>query len=261
MGLSAFGALIMITLAYVAQSPWLLMRFPRLGGRVASKGRPLTGYALGFLLLALGFFLAGVPITPAESEVAAAPVVEGQTLPAAAQTPEPETAVTPPLVNEELGPVSEEQTPESGAFARPAGADTEIAPPTATSVIDSQEATVVSGTITATIPAAATATATPTATPTSTPTTTPTPTITPSPTITPTPVTGPTALVLTNSSTLWVRRTPGGEQLELLFNGDTLVLENGRANQGGILWQKVRTLQGNLGWVQDDFLDYETETP
>jgi hypothetical protein len=37
-------------------------------------------------------------------------------------------------------------------------------------------------------------------------------------------------------------------------NGATVLLENGRANQSGILWREVRTVDGVLGWLQEEFL-------
>ncbi len=252
MGLSAASALVMIALAYVAQSSWLLHRFRRLGGRVAGRGRTLTGYALGSLLLALGFFLAGVPLDGGSSPAAPAVTAVSAAQPAGTAQPTATEAAGAPA----NPPQATSGAPESGAFILPD-------PATATAQTDAAASTAAGET--AGTPAAAatsqppqpTATPTATTTPTPTPTVTPTPTITPSPTLTPTPILGATAVVNTDSSTLWVRRTPGGEQLVLTFNGDLLILENGRANQGGILWQKVRTPDGVLGWVQADFLTVE----
>ena len=86
---------------------------------------------------------------------------------------------------------------------------------------------------------------------------TPSPTLTPTPTWTPTPITGPTAEVNTDGSNLFVRRYPGGTQnLAILNDGDTVLLLPGRANQGGILWQEIRTLDGIEGWVQYQFLTF-----
>jgi hypothetical protein len=38
-------------------------------------------------------------------------------------------------------------------------------------------------------------------------------------------------------------------------NGELVIVENGRANQGGILWREVRTVSGIVGWVQAEFLE------
>jgi hypothetical protein len=95
-----------------------------------------------------------------------------------------------------------------------------------------------------------TATVQPTATPTATPTQTP------SPTPSPTPIIGPSALINDNTSTLSIRRTPGGEPLVQVVRGDTVLLLSGHAFYGGALWREVATVSGVAGWVQEQFLDY-----
>ena len=91
-----------------------------------------------------------------------------------------------------------------------------------------------------------------TSTPTSIPTGTPTPTLEPTQTVVP-PL-GETAVIQTGGNTLWVRQTPGGRILNLLNDGDTVVLSDGIANWNGEVWQEIRTLSGALGWVQFEFI-------
>jgi hypothetical protein len=110
-------------------------------------------------------------------------------------------------------------------------------------------------------PPSPTPTASPSTTPTMPPTPSPsaTPTETPPatalPTATPTPIDQPTAVIGVGTSTLWVRRTPGGQNLSLLRSGDTVILLAGHANYGGLRWQQVSTLDGVIGWVQEGYLD------
>jgi len=102
-----------------------------------------------------------------------------------------------------------------------------------------------------------TSTATPTATPTESPSPTPTepPPATALPLATPTPIDEPTAVIGVGTSTLWVMRTPGGQNLLLLRRGDTVILLGGHANYDGLRWQQVSTLDGVIGWVQEAYLD------
>ena len=62
MGLSAFAALLAITLAFVALSPRMLARLNMANRRLDVRARTFTGYGLALLLLAMGFFVAGVPL-------------------------------------------------------------------------------------------------------------------------------------------------------------------------------------------------------
>jgi len=64
MGLSALGALAAIALALLAQSPRMLTRLNLSGQRLDLRARAFTGYGLALLLLAMGFFVAGVPLSP-----------------------------------------------------------------------------------------------------------------------------------------------------------------------------------------------------
>jgi len=72
MGVTALGALIMVALAYAAQSPRFLLRVGLAGHRLDLRVKTFTGLALAFLLLMVGFFLAGVPLGPVDGETAAA---------------------------------------------------------------------------------------------------------------------------------------------------------------------------------------------
>jgi hypothetical protein len=72
--------------------------------------------------------------------------------------------------------------------------------------------------------------------------------------VTPTPIEGDTAQINTQGSTLWVRRTPSGQPLALASDGDTVILLPGHANQAGIMWQEVSTVNGVTGWVQLEYL-------
>lgn len=113
-----------------------------------------------------------------------------------------------------------------------------------------------SPTLTTTPETSATAPATP---PTPTPTVTPSPTPTPTPTITPTPIVGETAVVNTGSSTVWIKRAPGGQNLVLVRGGDILILLPSHANRGGVLWREVSTVDGISGWLQESFLSFTDE--
>ncbi len=290
MGLSAVAALIAVSLAFIAQTPRLIGRLGLTGARLDLRARNLTGYGLALLLLALGFFLAGVPLGGPESETAVAASTETavpEAMPdelAVAGTIVPEETVTfPPPGDEEaavtvsgggsttgamggIGTAGEpEDTNESGAFF-PTRSDVE-ASGELTATIDS-EATVppelvatgvAEGNLAEPVALATEPTATPEATATATPFPTVTPTPTPQPTLTPTPIFEPTARVGDNTSTLVVRRTPGGEQLWLLYRGDTVIPLNGRAFHSGGIWREISTVDGVVGWVQDLFLDYGAE--
>lgn len=266
MGVTGLGALIAIALAYMAQSPRFLARIGLAGARLDLRVREFTGYALAFVLLAFGFFLAGVPLGTSASDVAGATAVPTgvpeETAVAAVATPPPDLDAA---VDSET-PVATgapRLTPESGAFGGPPPAAA-----AATAETDADSTTVPPSADDATAPAEATVTATPIPTTTAAATTTPlptgtptdTPTVTPTPTLTPTPIVGETAVIQTGGSTLWVRRSPGGQQLTLVRNGDVVILTSGHANRGGILWQEVRTVDGVLGWVQEEFLQDENES-
>ncbi|MFQ5400843.1 MAG: hypothetical protein ACE5E7_14755 [Anaerolineae bacterium] len=248
MGLSVGGALIMIALAYAAQSPRFLARLGLTAARLDLRVRLFTGYALALLLLAVGFFLAGVPLGPQPQPIAGTAVpgvaeaageiaVTGTTDLSDQASAEEATATL--TATRRLSLAS--STPQTGAFAGPPGET----PPAPAPEAD---------TTTAVATGAAPTAAPPTVTATPTPTETPTPS--PSPTVTPTPIEADTALISTQGSTLWVRRSPGGQTLALVHDGDTVILLPGHANRAGLLWREVSTVDGVVGWVQEQYLDY-----
>jgi hypothetical protein len=206
------------------------------------------------MILALGFFLAGVPIgtdsqTAVQSEpLSPAPTAEQEQAAADSSSPEIDTP-TPPL------------TPETGAFGGPPPDN--LASPTSGQLITPSttitgETPLLNGTAAQNTPgptAELTNTAEPTATP--EPTLTPSPTNTPVPTLTPTPILSPTAVVDVGGGNIWLLRSPGGQNLVILSSGDLVILLNGRANQGGLLWREVMTVDGIVGWIQEEFLVIE----
>jgi hypothetical protein len=281
MGLSAFGALISIGLALLAQTPRLLSRFGLTRFRFDLRARSFTAYGFALLLVGVGFFLAGVPLgnptaeTPAPQTVASngegigTEAASSDSLSAEAQTPLAEEGIGSTTIEPEESDSGFSVPTGSGAFAGLPGAETGeavIAPTTPAELADTSAAGEPIGTPAATITATISSTATPepssptptvlpsaTAAPTETPTASPTvePTATPSPT----PIDEPTAVIGTGTSTLWVRRTPGGQNLALLQTGDLVILRGGHANYSGILWQEVSTLAGVTGWVQEAYLE------
>ncbi|HIP73742.1 MAG TPA: SH3 domain-containing protein [Anaerolineae bacterium] len=259
MGLSVLGAIFFTLLAYIAQSPRTLVWLGLVGYHLELRVKVFTGYALACLLLLLGFFLAGVPLGPvAETAVATPTTIADINQPAGTILPITAEADS---THEPTSQIEGTRTPSSGAFGGPPpGAQAEETPETteetpasaalSTSVTDPAE------------PASATPTPnnefTPTpVTATPTPTVTPSPTATPTPTITPTPIDGDTAVIDIGSGTIWVYRSPGGQQLVVVEHGDTVIVENGRANRDGRIWQKIRTVKGITGWVEEQFLVYE----
>jgi hypothetical protein len=89
------------------------------------------------------------------------------------------------------------------------------------------------------------------------PTLTPTPTVTPLPTLTPTPISGQTAVIDIGGGNVWLLRSPGGQILVILGNGETVIVLDGRANQGGSLWQEIMNVNGVVGWIQEEFLVFD----
>lgn len=265
MGVTAVFAMLMTIMAYLAQSPRALMRLGLAGYRLDLRVKLFTGYALASLILMLGFFLAGVPIDNDSTTAAATPTVElASAAPTSANTGAmgnlpPTGAASSGEEVVEISPVEDRttQTPSSGAFGGPPpGSGDEAAleevPPTATPEQAGPSPTpdgAASAETAVSTAGADTAATTPTAT------ATPLPTATPTPTITPTPIRGITGTINTNGSTLWVRRSPGGQQLVIVQDNEIVLIENGRANQGGILWREIRTVDGILGWVQTEFLE------
>jgi hypothetical protein len=91
-------------------------------------------------------------------------------------------------------------------------------------------------------------------------TVTPTPTVDPDiPTATPTPIIVRAFVIGTGGNGLTMRESPGGEQLVILNEDEfvTVLEEEGRLEQGGRFWVKVRNFLGDEGWVAEDFLEFE----
>ncbi|MFK7802776.1 MAG: hypothetical protein AB8G95_14165, partial [Anaerolineae bacterium] len=74
-------------------------------------------------------------------------------------------------------------------------------------------------------------------------------------TMTPTAISDDTITVDFDGDITWVYRVPGNQRLELVDNGEQLLLESGRAMVVGITWQEVRLLDGRPGWIQLNFLN------
>ena len=280
MGISAGLAILFTAAAYLAQSPNLLTRFRLMGSFLPQNGRRLTGLGLAATLVGGGFFMAGVPIGGGElGEAEVASISEGEAaanntnsnltedgepdVPVAAVdengTVESGSFGNQPVQDAEEAEESDESegvegaetaASQSGAFSQPAQVNEE----------DSAEAVAETSTST---PAAPTSTPRPTNTPTATNTPAPTATPSPTPTNTPTPTATPTAIkddtisVSFDGEITWVYRVPGNQQLQLVNNGDQLLLASGRAMVAGITWQEVRLLDGRPGWIQLSLLDLE----
>lgn len=281
MGAAAAGALLMLVLAYLAQSPRLLKRLQLGGQRLDLRARTFTGYALALLLLAIGFFLAGVPLgavesgevavaggeptaTPTVAVAAAAAAPEEEAIADAAEVPPAAGTGTPrPASGAFVGPPPTAPVEEAALPANPETAD-EAPPiepaPAEGEAVEAAAAAELAEEAVATVPPTAapteTPTATPTVTPSPTPTATPLPTETPTPTLTPTPIFEETATVNTGGSTLWLRRTPGGQEFVLLQSNAIVILRDGYANAGGSIWREVSTTDGAIGWVQESFLNF-----
>ncbi|MEM7119115.1 MAG: hypothetical protein AAF614_42250 [Chloroflexota bacterium] len=260
MGVMVFLALLLIGLAYLAQTPRLLLRLGLSGYRLDLQVRALTGYAFACLLLLVGFFLAGVPlggetaVSAAATTPTAEPTAIGFAPTAIAADPQEETAV------------SSAPTAQPEAESAPAIATSSDVPAESNEDDTSTGAFVPDPTATPTPDLSPTPSATPlptveptespteTVTPTSTTAATATSTVTPTPTQTPTPIVGETAVVNTGTSTVWMRRTPGGQNLAVLQGGDVVLILTGHASRANILWQEIRTVDGAVGWVETDYL-------
>lgn len=255
--ISGLAALLTITLAYVSQLPRFLSKLGLASYRLDLRTRMLTGYGLAFLLMAFGFFLAGVPL----SEQAVTPLAQTTTTftPTVDINPVEGSAVsvTSPVVTS-TATITNNGTSSTGAFAGPPdGSDTDTPFPTPAADLEGIGAT-------ATVEQTATRTPLPTATPTATRTPTPTstasstPTDTPTPTVTPTPIEGETAVIDSSGEAVAVRRIPGGQSLLVLNDGDVVLLLAGHANQGGAFWREIRTVTGVRGWILEEFITVET---
>lgn len=292
MGLAAAGALVSVAMAFLLLSPRFVTRIGLGNRRLDARIRSLVGFSLALMLLALGFFLAGVPLggPAASTSVELAPAGDTETTDGGEEAAVPLLAQLTPVPSL-ASTVSAVSTRTTGAFAGPLPTETgasasppdelvasegsgstpvTLAPATATPGIAASATVESTSNRPSATPGSATASASPTVslTPSSSPTasTTPTmtptpePTPTPTPTLTPTPIEGETAAINTSGSTLWVRRTPGGTPLALVGDRDIVILSSGHAHQGGVLWREVRTVAGVLGWVQEEFLTFGEET-
>ena len=254
MGLAALGALIAILLAFLAQSPRLLTRFKLTGQRLDLRARSLTGYGLALLLLAMGFFLAGVPLEGGEAVASAT----GEPVDAVAESTSAAVAEDETVGEETAGGQSGAMVglPTSTAGGA-SGAMSGLITPQATlelGVVGT--GTLGAATAELTLPPGpgAEEPATETPPPTRAPTATMTPE--PSPTPTATPILVPTAIINDETSTLPVRRLPGGPVLVVLVRGDTVIPLTGNAFYRGQVWQEIQTVDGVIGWVPDRFLAY-----
>ena len=254
MGLSLAGALLALILALLGQAPGFLKRTGLSGAKLEQHVRAYTGYALALVLLAFGFFIAGVPLgsnNPVEPQISDTQQPEQEQLTLATDTPTGEPSEDE-VASEDASVTP--ATPETGAFSGPppeiieeelASPDPELnVSPFAGETGESES------------PGLSTSTPSPTLVrPTNTPSATPTSTA--SPTLTPTPILSETAVVDTAGSTIWVVRSPGGQNLVTVTDGDLVIVLPKHANQGGILWRQIRTVKGIVGWVQEQFLNYD----
>lgn len=253
MGLAAFGALVAIFLAYLAQSPRLLTRLNLTGQRLDLRARSFTGYALALLLLAVGFFLAGVPLGAGENPTT---LVESTGLPiegdldgtSAAEDETAETQIAGGQSGAMVGLPTQSPGGASGAMSGLITPQATLEPgEIITETLDAPPSDLATQASSAGTPEpAATATRFPTATPSPEP----------SPTPSPTPILLPTARINDQTSTLPVRRLPGGPVLIVLVRGDTVIPLTGNAFRSGEVWQEIQTVDGVIGWVPDRFLEY-----
>jgi hypothetical protein len=64
------------------------------------------------------------------------------------------------------------------------------------------------------------------------------------------------AVVTNTSFGLYMRDAPGGEEVDLLPEGELLtLLEDAPVETDNFIWRKVRALGGEEGWVAQDFLE------
>jgi hypothetical protein len=252
MGLSIVGALFALGLALLGQSPRVLKRVGLSSNRVDNRVRAFTGYAFAMVLLSIGFFLAGVPLgSDSNSTEPTAQAADSSLEPAATEDAVRATRSDDIEATGTPSPTTTAITPETGAFSGP--------PSSTISRVDGPPTTDLNAPIQIG-PESLSITLAPTSTHTRTPaptnTVTPTPTETPTPTLTPTPVTGQTAVVDTGGSTVWLSRSPGGQQLAIVKDREVVIVHNRHANQGGRLWREVSTLDGFGGWLPEEFLVY-----
>jgi hypothetical protein len=259
MGITAVGTILMLILAYIAQSPRLITRLGLSGYRLDLRARTFTGYALALLLLSVGFFLAGVPLGSSSGDATAESrevVPDTSESGAMGDIAGPVSTVEPEVSEEDA--VVDDGTPDSGAFGGPPPAALTATAEAIVVNADDQDEEVIPEEPTEIILPSSTPTSTQTVTP--SPTASPTPTTTPTPTHTATPIFEETAMINTGSSTVWIKRTPGGQDFILVRGGDTVILFPGHATLAGVLWREVSTVEGEVGWVLESFLSASEET-
>lgn len=254
-------ALIVLGYSLNIQSPKRGAGFQMEPYRREARVRALTVSAFALLLVMVGFFVAGVPVGNTIEPAAAAQVAPTQ------QAAESGFGIA----RATEAPV--EQTPVSGAFGQALPQATEEAAAVEEVAISAEDATqpeapiiipveednsdtIESPTDVPSPTDIPTETPTPEPTITPSPTTTPTQTPTPTPTLTPTPISEETARVNTSGSTLWMKRSPGGQNVIILQDGDLLILMPGNANHTGLSWQQIKTLDGVTGWVERQYLAF-----
>jgi hypothetical protein len=243
MGITFVIALLMVILAYIAQSPGFAARIGLGGTRIAYQVKTYTGYALASMLLFLGFFLAGVPLDPALTATA---------VPTTTPTAQTNIGLIPTATITDTLSAEPPSTPDPNATLTPSSGAFGGPPPGAE---DELVGTAVTGTVSATN--TPTITPSPTETPvtfTPTPTASSTPTATPTPTVTPTPIEGETAVLDLGGGVIWLRRSPGGQNLVVLQDREVVILHPGHANRAGVIWQQVATGNGDIGWIEEQFL-------
>lgn len=259
MGISLSGVLLLLLYSLRLQSTRVRVQGQIDPYRMEARVRAVTVYALALLLLAGGFFVAGVPLGESSedggSEPVSAPIVEAESVvdledeAVALVATEPVEIVSPPASEATPSPTSVPLTPESGAFGGPPPTDAPTDTPEPTDLPTDEP--------TSTPTITPSPTNTPTPLPTNTPVPPPTDTTTPTPTLTPTPIDGNTARINTGGSTIWVSRYPGSATNDaLLQDGDTVILLPGNANYAGIQWKEIMTVTGIVGWVQAEFLSF-----
>ena len=241
MGISAGIALLILGYSlYFQASSRRLIHLNTL--RYETNVRMTTTYAMAALLIAVGFFLAGVPIGTIETGKEGEIVAKASSIPT--QSAELATEiVTPTKTPKPKLPTAEPLLPTESAGTFPT-----TSPLTPTATAETEE--------TAEPTLRPTLTTTPTLTATPIPSVTPTPTPTPLPTLEPTPIEQAIAIVNTGGSTLWIRRTPGGTNILLLQNQDTVIVKEGNASHEGRVWKEVMSVDGVIGWVPKEYLEF-----
>jgi hypothetical protein len=258
MGISALTALIALALSLVGQSPQFLRRSGLSNTRLDLRVRTFTAIAFALLLLSFGFFVAGVPIG---NQAAGAVSLQENNSAATAFADLAPGSPEPGIVGSSEPPAlasATRATPATGSFDGPP-ISTSDAPQRQTEVaaesLSTPEPSDSPAQESATPRSSATTSLTSSQGATSTPP--PSPTVTPTPSLTPTPILDETTQIETQGSTVWIKRSPGGQNLVLAADDDLVFILSGHANQGGIIWREIRTLEGLVGWIQEEFLFLE----